>query len=96
MRGALEYSTDLFDAATIARLAGHLQALLEAVVAPIPTGGCRELPLLTEAERHQVLVGVERHRGGLSRAARCVHQLFEAQAARTPTRWRVVYDGRGS
>ena len=36
-----EYSTDLFDAATIERMAGHFQALLEAVVAPIRTGRSR-------------------------------------------------------
>ncbi|HWU91317.1 MAG TPA: amino acid adenylation domain-containing protein, partial [Kofleriaceae bacterium] len=32
LTGSLEYATDLFEAATIARMAGHLQVLLEAAV----------------------------------------------------------------
>ena len=33
LSGWLEYSTDLFEAATIARMAAHLRTLLEAIVA---------------------------------------------------------------
>ena len=33
LRGSLQYSTDLFDGATIARMSGHLQTLLEGIVA---------------------------------------------------------------
>jgi amino acid adenylation domain-containing protein len=83
------YSTDLFDAATIARMAGHFQKLLEGIIAN-PDEQIWKLPLLTDSERHQLVVewnstGMEYARG------RCVHQLFEAQAARTPNATAVVF-----
>jgi acyl carrier protein len=53
--GSLEYNTDLFEAATIQRLLGHWQMLLEGIVAD-PAARLSSLPLLTEAERQQVLV----------------------------------------
>jgi non-ribosomal peptide synthetase component F len=49
-----EYSTDLFDEDRIERLVGHLRTLLESVVAS-PDQRVTELPLLTSAERHQLL-----------------------------------------
>ena len=51
---AVEYNTDLFDAATIERMAVHLEVLLTALVAD-PDRPVSRLPLLTEAERRQVL-----------------------------------------
>ena len=55
LAAALEYNTDLFEAATIERMSGHLQRLLAEVAAD---PGCRidELPLLGDAERRRVLV----------------------------------------
>ena len=55
LRGRFEYSTDLFEAATIARMAGHLQTLLEGIVAD-PEQRLSRLPLLTADERHRLLV----------------------------------------
>ncbi len=52
---AWEYNSDLFDRATIERMAGHLQALFAAAVAD-PTQPIAALPLLTEAERRTMLV----------------------------------------
>ncbi len=52
---SFEYATDLFDGETIDRMLGHLETLLEAVAAD-PQVRLSELPLLTESERHQVLV----------------------------------------
>ncbi|WAS89436.1 non-ribosomal peptide synthase/polyketide synthase [Corallococcus sp. NCRR] len=51
---SLEYATALFDAATIERMAEHLVGLARAVVAS-PRTPVALLPLLAEAERHQVL-----------------------------------------
>ncbi|HVG07877.1 MAG TPA: amino acid adenylation domain-containing protein, partial [Thermoanaerobaculia bacterium] len=80
--GALEYSTDLFDPPTVARLAAHLETLLSGA-AEAPDGRISMLPLLSEAEHLQVLEWNATDRdlpgGGL-----CVHELFEAQARRTP------------
>ena len=50
-----EYNTDLFTAATIGRWLGHYQVLLEAIASGSEQR-VDELPLLTEAERHQLLV----------------------------------------
>jgi len=52
LAGELEYNTDLFDAATITRMAGHFQSLLEAIVVN-PQQRVSELPLLTAAKQHQ-------------------------------------------
>jgi amino acid adenylation domain-containing protein len=52
---AVPYSTDLFDRPTIQRLLGHARRLLEHVV-EAPEAPLSEAPLLSEAERHQVLV----------------------------------------
>jgi amino acid adenylation domain-containing protein len=55
LSGWIEYSTDLFEAATIARMGGHLQTLLEAIVAD-PQQRISRLPLLPESERRLILV----------------------------------------
>ena len=52
---SVEYNTDLFDEATIARLIGHYETLLQGVVVN-PQAHISELPLLSEAERDQLLV----------------------------------------
>jgi len=78
----LEYNTDLFDAATMDRMLGHWRRLLEAAVLD-PDERVSRLRLVTDAERQQLLVawndtGVEYPRRA------CLHELFEAQVARTP------------
>ncbi|MBL1100668.1 non-ribosomal peptide synthase/polyketide synthase [Streptomyces coffeae] len=81
LRGLLEYSTDLFDAGTIERMAGHLLALLDGVTAE-PERPLREVPLLTGEELLRV---TEAGRGPV-RAVRpaTFPAVFEAQTARTP------------
>jgi amino acid adenylation domain-containing protein len=80
--GSLEYRTDLFDRATIERLAGHLRVLLEGALAR-PDAPVDELSLLTDDERCRVLVDWNATRTAYPREAR-VHELFEAQARRRP------------
>lgn len=83
------YCPDLFDAATIVRMAGHFRELLEGVVEN-PDETVWGLPLLTDAERNQLVI--EWNDTGMDYARdRCVHQLFEAQAARTPNATAVVF-----
>src|SRR5262249_52928061 len=55
LRGTLEYSADLFEASTAERLVGHYLTLLAGAAAE-PDRPLSRLPLLTEAERRQVLV----------------------------------------
>ncbi len=88
--GCFEYSTDLFDAPTIERLVGHWQILLEGIVAA-PEQRIAELPLLAEAERHQLLVEWNATATAYPRH-RCVHQLFEEQVERTPDAIALVFD----
>src|SRR5207244_7804502 len=52
---ALGYDPDLFDDTTIERMVGHLQVLLAGIAAE-PDRPLGELPLLSEEERHPVLV----------------------------------------
>ncbi len=54
--GSFEYVADLFDASTMARWAGHLQTLLGGI-AEDPARPVSELPLLSEAERQELLSG---------------------------------------
>jgi non-ribosomal peptide synthetase component F len=55
LTAALQYSTDLFDGARIARMAAHFQTLLAGLVAA-PDTPIAHLPLLPAAERQQLLV----------------------------------------
>jgi len=87
--GTLNYNTDLFDASTITRMAWHFQTLLEGAVVD-PEQRISNLPLLTEAERWQLLVEWNDTRTGPSEDS-CVHELFEAQVERTPDVVAVVF-----
>ena len=82
LRGRFEYSTDLFEAATIARMAGHLQTLLEGIVAD-PDERLSRLPLLTSGERHRLLVEWNTTTAPYPND-QCIHSAFEAQVTRTP------------
>ncbi len=88
LAGRVEYATDLFEAATIERLIGHFRTLLEGIIAQ-PDARLSELPLLTEAERRQLLVDWNDTAAWFPRD-KCIHELFEAQAAATPQALAVV------
>ncbi len=87
---SLEYNADLFDASTIKRMAGHFQRLLEGITAD-SNQSISTLPLLTEAERRQLLVEWNDTRADYPRDL-CIHQLFEAQVERTPDATAVVFE----
>ena len=90
--GEWEYNTDLFDGSTIDRMATHFQNLLSAVVAnPQQTVG--ELPLLSAAERHQLLVEWNDTAAEYP-TDKCIHQLFESQVERTPDAVAVVFENQ--
>jgi surfactin family lipopeptide synthetase A len=87
-----EYNTDLFDSSTIERWLEHYRTLLEGVVAD-PEQRLSELPLLTEAERNQLLVEYNNTITNYPRE-RCVYELFEVQAERTPEAIAVVFENK--
>src|SRR5206468_3063185 len=86
-----DYSSDLFDAGTIERLAGRLWTVLESILAA-PGASISELDWLTEADRRQ-LAGCNDTRADFDRGA-CVHHLVEAQAERTPDAVAVTFEGQ--
>ena len=81
LRGWLEYSTDLFEAATAQRMAGHFERLLEGGLAE-PERRFWELGLLSEGEAQQALR--EWSDTGSIAGGGCLHELFAAQVSRTP------------
>jgi len=89
---AVEYSTDLYDASRIERLLGHLETLLRGVVAG-PDQRLSQLPVLSAAERRQVVVEWNATAGPYPNAER-VHDLFSAQARRTPDAVAATLDGQ--
>nr|WP_279637144.1 non-ribosomal peptide synthetase [Corallococcus praedator] len=86
--GGLEYSTALFEPATVERLLGHLKALLEGATAE-PGRPVLALPLLGQAEQRRLLVEWN-DTGSGGPADACIHTLVERQAATTPDAVAVV------
>jgi amino acid adenylation domain-containing protein len=82
LEATLEYKTELFSAETIERALQHYQRLLEGI-AENPDARVSELSLLTSAERRQLLVEFNPRPVDFARD-KCLHELFEAEAARTP------------
>jgi len=83
------FNADLFERATVGRILGHYRRVLEQVAAR-PATALGELELLTDDERRMVLDEWNRTAAAYP-ADRCIHQLFEAQAARTPAAVAVAY-----
>ena len=86
----ISYDTARFDEDTIERMLGHLQNILSAMVEN-PSENVGELTLLSESERHQLLVdwndtAIEYP------SNKCIHQLFEEQVEKTPNAIAVVFE----
>jgi amino acid adenylation domain-containing protein len=80
LAATIQYATDLFDAATIERMAAHLRALLEGMAAD-PSRRIADVPLLSPAERADLAAW---NRTDGERAPAGIVQRFEEWAARTP------------
>ncbi|WP_373526929.1 amino acid adenylation domain-containing protein [Nostoc sp.] len=87
-----EYNTDLFDADTITRMAGHFQTLLWEIVTH-QEQSISELPLLSATEQHQLLVEWNNTQFEYLQD-KCIHQLFEAQVERTPEAVAVIFEDK--
>lgn len=88
----LEYSTDLFDRATIGKMVERFRMLLESAAAN-PELRLSEMALLNESERHQILDEWNSTRRPYPSDI-CFQQVFEAQAARTPDAVAVSCEGQ--
>ncbi|MEO0686482.1 MAG: AMP-binding protein, partial [Cyanobacteria bacterium J06649_11] len=78
----VEYSTDLFNQDTVARMLGHYQVLLKGIINN-PQQRLSELPILTETERQQLLVDWNNTYTKYP-LQQGIHQLFEKQVEKTP------------
>jgi amino acid adenylation domain-containing protein len=76
--GWLEYSTDLFEDATITRMVAHFQKLLESIVTN-PEERISRLSLLPERERNQVLIDWNHSRVSVPRRMRSFCERFARQ-----------------
>jgi amino acid adenylation domain-containing protein/non-ribosomal peptide synthase protein (TIGR01720 family) len=86
------YDCDRFNDATITRMLGHLQTILVNIIAN-PEQRLADLPLLTEAELHQLL----KEWNNTSQEYpldKCIHQLFAEQVERTPDAVAVVFENQ--
>ncbi|MEH2169753.1 MAG: amino acid adenylation domain-containing protein [Nostoc sp.] len=92
LMGNLEYNTDLFEAATIKRMVGHFQTLLESIVVN-PDQSLSDLPILTETERQTLLVKWNSTQTENLQDL-CIHELFETQVQQTPDAVAVVFEGQ--
>jgi amino acid adenylation domain-containing protein len=86
---AWEYATDLYAATTVERISRSLEAVL-AILEAHPEVRLSDLPLLSDGERHQITAewndtSVDYPHGF------CLHELFAAQAERTPNAVAAVY-----
>ncbi|MEM9217768.1 MAG: amino acid adenylation domain-containing protein [Cyanobacteria bacterium P01_F01_bin.150] len=90
LQGSFIYPPALFNGSTIERMAANFQALLTGIVS-----NCEQsvgyLPLLSDAERQQVLVDWNNTAIDYP-SDRCIHQLFEEQAKRTPEAIAVTFN----
>jgi amino acid adenylation domain-containing protein len=86
----LGYNSDLFHPTTAERLLGHLGTLIEGVAAD-PGCPVTALPLLSEAQRHQLLLGWNDTAMAIEPLP--LHRIFEAQAVRRPERTALAASG---
>ncbi|MET0398945.1 MAG: amino acid adenylation domain-containing protein [Longimicrobiaceae bacterium] len=91
LAGSMVYRADLFEGATVERMLGHFRALADAMAAD-PDRPVGEIDILLPAERARVLQAWNATERSYPAGLR-VHDLFAAQAARTPEAVAVSWRG---
>jgi len=92
IKGSIEYNTDLFYDATVQRMKDNFIILLQGIVAH-PDHPIALLPIMTEAERHDIL----HNWNGTHTASslqQCIHEVITEQAERTPNAIAIVAHGQ--
>ena len=92
LEARFSYSTDLFEHATIGRAMGHYRTLLQSALVN-PGQSVSGLPILTAAERHQLMVEWNDSTVEYN-VDKCVHELVEGQVERTPQAVAVVCENQ--
>jgi amino acid adenylation domain-containing protein len=90
LQGYVNYNADLFDEATMIRMLERFQTLLTGIIAD-PGRRISDLPILTEAERHQLLVEWNDTKRDYPKD-QCIHKLFETQVEKTPDATALVFE----
>ncbi len=90
--GRAQYNPDLFEAGTITRMLGHWETLLKALAAN-PDAPLGSAPILTDSERHQLLVEWNNTKADYPRDTP-VHEMIEAQVNRTPDAVAILHEDR--
>jgi amino acid adenylation domain-containing protein len=91
-RLSCEYKTDLFEKATVCRMLEHLQNILRAASAD-PQRRVAAIPLLSAAERNQLLVDLNRTETPFP-SHLTLPEMFAAQAAKTPADVALIFEDR--
>jgi amino acid adenylation domain-containing protein len=91
LESSIEYNTDLFDRATIVRMAGHWRTLLRNIIRD-PDKPVADLSILPDPECQQILVGWNQTERSHARETTLIRS-FEEQAAQYPNRLAVIFDG---
>ena len=86
----IEYSQDLFETETIKRMGDHFKELIEGILSN-PTQDIQTLSLLTNPERHQLLIEWNDTKTDYPED-KTIHQLFEEQVTKSPNNIAVVYE----
>ncbi len=89
--GFIEYSTDLFERETIRQMLRHYSQILQEMVRD-PKQHVSTPPILAEAECQQLLV--DWNATATEFPSKCIHELFEEQAKRTPRAVALEFEGR--
>lgn len=90
LKGWFEYDSGLFEAETVTRMARYFQNLLECA-ANRPDTHISELVLL---EKSEIITTTQQWNATTAAypSDRCIHELFEAQAEKTPEAVAVVFE----
>ncbi|MES2296924.1 MAG: amino acid adenylation domain-containing protein, partial [Pseudomonadota bacterium] len=86
------FNTDLFEVDSVTRMATHFEALLAAMLRA-PQENVFSHDMLADQERKQLLLDWNATQAPYP-SERCIHELFEEQAARTPDAPALLCDGR--
>ncbi|HEX8089516.1 MAG TPA: condensation domain-containing protein, partial [Blastocatellia bacterium] len=92
VEASFEYSTELFDEATISRMTQHFKTLLESIIAN-PNRCVWELAMMGERERQEALAQGNQTAADYSTNL-CLHEMVEQQARLRPDRVAVSFDGK--
>ncbi len=87
----MEYSSDLFEPDTVDRMLDHFRTLL-AAAADQPDTPVDALPMLSPGERRRVVEEWNQTEADYPRD-RCLHELIDDQAARTPDAPALICEG---